>query len=84
MILKKKTSIAAIKKEAVRKNYPLDKFDEIMEMLEMRGQIIINDGEVELRELKKIQAPCVTCELKRLCSPGGAISPEVCPYLINW
>ena len=84
LVLKKDSSVVQIKKEAIRKAYSLEKLEEILEMLKMRGQIEIRQGEVRIRQMNKIAMPCISCELRRMCSVGSTISPETCPYLINW
>lgn len=41
----------------------------------MKGEIFVHGDQIKLRTMQKIYVPCVTCELKRLCSPGNTISP---------
>ena len=42
----------------------------------MKGDIsITTQGDIELRTKNLVEVPCLTCELRRLCEPGGAISP---------
>lgn len=53
-------------------------------MLVMKGDIIVSEDKVKIRSMNKIKVPCMTCQLRRLCEPGGAISPESCLYLSDW
>lgn len=50
----------------------------------MRGEVFVQGEEIRLREMNKIYVPCITCEVRRLCSPGNTVSPENCPYLLSW
>jgi Spy/CpxP family protein refolding chaperone len=84
LILKRNNSIAAIKMEAVKHALSLEGFEQIVEMLTMRGDITVRNGNVSLRKMNKLFVPCVSCELQRLCSTDGVITPECCPYLANW
>lgn len=77
-----------LKKEAIKKAIDLSMLSEILEMMKMKGQIILDDdkGEktIRLREMKQYNYPCLNCELRRLCKPRGTINPSICPYMMDW
>lgn len=86
-IVRKKEGTIAIgdlQKEVVRKGIKIDRFEQILGIMEMRGQINISDGKVIKRQLQLINSPCMQCNLRDICGVGCRVSPSTCPYLIAW
>lgn len=77
-------SIADLQKEAVRKGIKVNHLEDILRIMEMRAEIHISDGKIIKRETKLLNAPCIECNLRDICKPGGQVSPSTCPYMLSW
>ena len=52
-------SVVELQKEAMRKGISVDMLEQILGVMEMRGEIHLMDGMVIPRQMKLINAPCV-------------------------
>ena len=77
-------TFAELQKDALRKGLKIDNLKDIVNVMEMRGEIQVNNDRITAGKMKIINSPCIECTLKDICSPTGAINPATCPYLLSW
>ena len=77
-------SIVEMQKSAIRKGVKIDNLEQILMIMEMRGEISLMNNIIFKRGFKYINSPCIECSARDVCTPGGKISPSNCPYLLAW
>jgi hypothetical protein len=80
----KAATLEELQKEAMRKGVKADLLGQVLEIMELRGEIYLSNNKVVPRRTQLINAPCVECNLRDVCHPDGPINPTLCPYLISW
>ena len=69
------SQLSKVKQKALNDQISVKNLEDVLEVMEMRGEIQIF-GEVLLhRKQKLLAAPCYECRLQDVCHPGGSISP---------
>ncbi len=79
-----------LKKDVIRKAIKVDMFEQAIEVLKLRGEIFVSEGQndderiLRKRTMEVVSLPCVECHLSDICRPDGVVNPKNCPYLLNW